>query len=523
MKDQFHNSHDHEYENDFESHSNEELASERATSGTKKSKVVRNPRRSIRDIPIVRKSGSILDITPEEIVEGVKEEIKEDRKHHRADSEYLDVVERDMVRDFQEHHTEDVVIKRKTSRGRGVGVSLADVHGSRAYVRGKKSTDDEAEPAFMASSKTGRSGKKKVFVSLLILVLIVSISLMHTVFAHAKIDIVAPAQNIELSRTELPNLIPYQVVTKNAEEVITVKDIKTVSVNGKASGTVVLYNNFSTSPYELVKTTRLETENGSIYRLLEDVTIPGKKTVNGKEVPGSINAKVEADKAGSQYNAKGGLELRLPGLIKGTAKYVNIYAKTAANFTGGSTGTAPDTKSQAVTQAIEDVKSTSQQNAIQEFKDAHPDLLVLEDSLTTTSSIADSKVVNGVGTFTVRLTTKIIGLSREEIKNGIVTTLDGKKITPFDSSLSDLKYYITDTDGKDLLEGSFKVAVEGTVQAGFSTTLTALASMIAGKDDMTANNIIEREIPGADAKISIWPFWKGTLPASAEAIEIQVK
>ncbi len=108
-------------------------------------------------------------------------------------------------------------------------------------------------------------------------------------------------------------------------------------VISKSGGVVIIYNNFSSTPQALVAGTRLESPEGLIFRLNSPVTIPGKKTVSGKAVPGSVEVKVTADSTGEKYNLNL-TDFTIPG-FKSTPKFNLFYARSKAPFTGGAIGT----------------------------------------------------------------------------------------------------------------------------------------------------------------------------------------
>ncbi len=490
-------------------------------------------KRSIRDIPLVKKSRNLEEKAEKEAIRDqtaamkkVKRKVAKEGtdvsddipniKHTLVLPESMQGESLEKLEAEEEAHYEEM--------------KLRDAIEKKRKTRKKKSSDEEKEteiePAFTVSDvKTKKNKPPRSFVQKLsifaVCCLIVLFALGQTIFAKATVTISAPAQMVAIPETTLPNPIGYESFTKNTEKKVTVDDIKTVSVNKKATGTIILYNNFSTAPYDLIKTTRVQTKNGSVYRLTEDVVIPGKKVVGGKDVPGTVSAKVEAELPGSDYNAKGGLDLFLPGLIPGTAKYINIYAKTAANFTGGSTGTATDTSSGAIPDAVEKAKVDAEKEALDEFSKANPDKIILNDSVQTTTSLGPITTGSGQSSVTVRVTTKAIAVSANDIKAAIGTLLVDRKMVPVESSLGDLNYEVRETTGKALLDGTFNLSVKGDVTAIFAISPFDLKQLIAKRTIADANNVVMTEMPGADVEISLWPFWKKTLPASNK-IEVKL-
>src|SRR3990167_2305989 len=103
----------------------------------------------------------------------------------------------------------------------------------------------------------------------------------------------------------------------------------------KARGKITIYNEFSSSSQPLVATTRFETPDGKIFRLINGVAIPGTTSVGGEIKPGVIETEVIADRAGEEYNISSAT-LKIPA-FKGSAKYDKFYAKSSASMKGGGT------------------------------------------------------------------------------------------------------------------------------------------------------------------------------------------
>lgn len=123
--------------------------------------------------------------------------------------------------------------------------------------------------------------------------------------------------------------------TGDASEEITASGEEYVSE--KASGTVTVYNKYTTKGQSLIKNTRFEAPNGKIYRINETVTVPGYKTVAGEVKPGTLDVVVYADQPGTGYE-NGMVDFTIPG-FKGQPQYDTFYAKAKTNISGGFVGT----------------------------------------------------------------------------------------------------------------------------------------------------------------------------------------
>ena len=127
-------------------------------------------------------------------------------------------------------------------------------------------------------------------------------------------------------------------VSATTSSIITATEEKNVDL--KASGKIIIYNNYSSVPQRLINMTRFEANNGKIYRIDSSVTVPGLINVGGKVTPGSVEATVFADQAGDSYNMKltdlSG-DFKIPG-FKGDVRYNGFYARLKTDITGGFSG-----------------------------------------------------------------------------------------------------------------------------------------------------------------------------------------
>ena len=103
------------------------------------------------------------------------------------------------------------------------------------------------------------------------------------------------------------------------------------STTEKARGTVVIYNDYSGDAQSLVATTRLESPDGKIFRLVKGATIPGKTSS-----PGAIEVEVVADQAGESSNIEP-TSFTIPG-FKGSDKFDKFSGKSLKAMTGGGSG-----------------------------------------------------------------------------------------------------------------------------------------------------------------------------------------
>ena len=172
----------------------------------------------------------------------------------------------------------------------------------------------------------------------IVTVLILSISVF---FKSAEIRI-TPKQEIKTinesltAKKDQTSGLGFQIVTitKDVEKKIEAKTEE--KVEKKAKGKIVVYNAYSQNPLKLIATTRFQSTEGLIFRLIKPLTVPGKQIKDGKTIPGSIEAIVEADVPGDIYNISL-KDFTLPS-YKNNPRYETIYARSKTEMTGGFSG-----------------------------------------------------------------------------------------------------------------------------------------------------------------------------------------
>lgn len=202
---------------------------------------------------------------------------------------------------------------------------------------------DEDEDDGMPRRRRISMPRKKWFVVVIILVIAIpSYWVAFSVLPRATITIVTQKKDWTFNNflaIEKNGAVPSSVLIEKKNAQITFPALGKKVVSNKAVGTITVYNAYSSESQQLVATTRFITAGGKIVRLVKNVTIPGAKIDGGKITPSSIEADIEADKAGPAYNIPATERLSIPG-FKGTAKYAGFYGDIAKTMTGGFTGEA---------------------------------------------------------------------------------------------------------------------------------------------------------------------------------------
>ncbi|MBX2866849.1 hypothetical protein KTR10_02765 [Candidatus Kaiserbacteria bacterium] len=188
------------------------------------------------------------------------------------------------------------------------------------------------------------SGKNRtpLFVGGVAVLIIVVAVLIAGALGGATVQITPKTQDVTIDTavTASPDTaggLSYELLTLEAEGERQVSVSGSEEVSEQATGTITIYNEYSTSVQRLIKNTRFESPEGLIYRIQESVVVPGiTKDSEGNTIAGSIEAEVFADAPGEAYNI-GPSRFTIPGL-EGSDQYDRMYAESTNAFTGGFEG-----------------------------------------------------------------------------------------------------------------------------------------------------------------------------------------
>ncbi len=249
----------------------------------------------------------------------------------------------------------------------------------------------------------------------------VTVALMPTVREESvSINVTADATQTETAFDQ--KRIGLILLEKNLEKTVTVHATGTSTAGSyKARGSVTIYNNYSTKPQKLVATTRLLTDDGVLFRLVDSVTVPGTHKKDGVTVPGSVVATVIADKPGEASNI-GPSKFSIPG-FKGSPRYKAFWAESKKPMIGGSAeggtqtvvtkedleGAQQKARDEAIAAVKEDVKRDAQKQGKK----------VLDDAITVKVLSSEPQIVEGVAAssfdYTVRVVARALAFSETDI------------------------------------------------------------------------------------------------------------
>lgn len=322
-------------------------------------------------------------------------------------------------------------------------------------------------------------------------------------------------------------VIPGEIFnqTRNITQLFPASGIQTVSQ--KASGRITIYNAYSSEKQILVKTTRFVTEDGKVFRLSDQVLVPGAEVKDGKIIPSSTQAMVTADQPGAEYNRSKTERLNIPG-FKGTPKYAGFYGEIISTA-GGFVGKKPVPTDKDIADGRQKTSDILQSSLRATAISAEPHGFTIlpgaseiEITKLTTGSTTDAQ-----GNFSVFGEARFRGIGfRDAQLDDFLATIATQPTSTLPNTplqLDDLTKTFATSTNPDFTRGAINFGVEAKGTLGPMFDEKQVRGSLAGKNMEEAKHILNA-LPGlTEATVSVWPFWISTMPKDAAKITIVLK
>lgn len=368
------------------------------------------------------------------------------------------------------------------------------------------------------------------------LALLIILIVIGSIFTGATVTITPRQTAVNLDSTftayrdPLPGDVGFEVVTVSKEASRTVKATGSEQIDRPASGTIVIYNDFSTEPQKLIVNTRFQTPEGLVYRIQESVTVPGQTTdAGGATVPGSIEAKVFADETGESHNI-GLSDFTIPGFKEGgdMERYQKFYARSKTPMTGGFSGTVPVASEADTDAAVTALEAELTEALASDAGTALPEgFVVIPDSGMYTFETLPNETGDDAGSvvITVRGESHLLAVNSTDVARDAASEriqgYTGEPVAFVDPTT--LSFAMVDASTDIVSATSTQIRVSGLSTLVWTFNIEDLTSRLAGISRSDTTEIFQ-DYPGIErADVVVRPFWKRSLPDTIEEIEIEVE
>ena len=380
-------------------------------------------------------------------------------------------------------------------------------------------------PSPLNNNPTGRETNRSRFpyATLFAIVLIIAASIGALIyFSSAKVEVtpntVSAAVQSSLTATQSTGNLPFEIITAEKTASQSVAGSGTKIVNSSASGTITIYNT-QAQAQKLVTNTRFATASGLIFRIHSAVTIPGGTSAK----PGSITAKVFADKVGDSYNIAP-TSFTIPGFA-GTPQASQVYARSSTAMMGGSSGSVPVVDSATETKARSALITALGPDLAESIQIPAGYVLLPGAATTTYQELASAPSpttgqvdIKQQGTITAVVFPNA-ALAKEIASSITGLSYQGEPITL--ASTSDLLLMLSG-GMPDVNASSLSFTVSGTASLVYTVDPVHIASAVAGETRSAAEVALTNYPEVKRAIIILRPFWRQTFPQDPSAISVVV-
>lgn len=297
-------------------------------------------------------------------------------------------------------------------------------------------------------------------------------------------------------------------------------------VSRKATGTLTVFNAYSSQPQSIVASTRFVTPDGIIFRSASAITIPGAKIENGKIIPSSIDIQVIADKPGVQANVGPVARLSIPGFAK-TPKYDGFYGSLKDGASGGFVGETSVPTEKDVALAKEQGATTLQaelQNKI--TASVPPEFSVLAGATKFTilkQSVQSEASSDGTVGVVTEGQLSILAFREQDVKKFLQLKLRKEIGEEYRIDIEELAYGALNPKAVVVGSGHMLVPVTYSATLSYGVTAQMIQDKIAGQPKADLNKLI-LEIEGiSGGKASLQPFYVKTVPKNSDKIKVTIE
>ncbi len=412
-----------------------------------------------------------------------------------------------------------------------------------SHKKPEKEDIEEVEELDVPHKKSSPSWQRKPINPKFVIWLIAAVCVLALFFGLS--IVFSSATIIVAPRTEPINFINEVYVTKSDSqnntdlqfEILTVKQVagEVVSageekdVSQKATGNIVIYNNYSQLPQRLINNTRFEANNGKTYRINSSVIVPGLKKVDGKNIPGSVEASVFADQAGEEFNMKisdltG--DFKIPG-FKGDPRYQSFYARIKSDISGGFIGKQRVVGADLRKSTEEVAKIKLKEQLLKELYAVLPEnYLIFKDGYSVNYTVqTDTPVDTNKVKINIEGTLSGIVFNNLKLAKYIAT----KKISNFDNlpvELVPADNLVTTFKGSDTTSlaknSTLEMRLTGNAVIKWQYDTDALKKDIAGKKEADLKNLVAKYKDSImSIKVIFQPVWTRYFPDDLSKIRVK--
>ncbi len=311
--------------------------------------------------------------------------------------------------------------------------------------------------------------------------------------------------------------IRYEIMKIEEEAALEVASAGIKKVDKKASGRIIIYNNFGSQAQRFIAGTRFQAKDGKIYKIENAVTVPGY---------GSTEAKVIAAESGAEYNI-GLTDFTIPGL-KGSPRYDKFYARSKTAMTGGLKGEIKVAKESDMEEARKKLELLLKEKVALSAKSKLPEgFIFYADGQYFDFAEVEGSGSGATSTLEVKARAKLDTIILD--KKDLAFAIGKRRISGFSGEevevrgVDGLAFNLLNKDKFDSEKDTqitFRLKGEAKLVWGFDHSLLTRKLVSLPKKDYQA---ALGDFPSIDRAEAVFrPFWARTFPSTPKRIKVEL-
>lgn len=317
------------------------------------------------------------------------------------------------------------------------------------------------------------------------------------------------------SSTTVDKAIIQPVVKQTKKtETVSFTATGTKDIGDKATGKVVIHNDYSLSSFTLPAGTVIATSSGLQYTLSSSVVVPSVTgTLYNPQTGTSNPVTAVASNIGENYNVKSGTKFSVSG------QNSKVKAEAKGDFTGGTKETVKVVQQSDLDAVVDTLRDQADSESVKSDLESQmgSNVTVIDDSFTASYADATSKPAvgepasSGSATATMEITYTMIGITTSDLEaladsqaGALVEDESSQKV--YDNGLKDLKF-----TGFAATDSAYTVIVNSNAKIGPVIDVAEIKERAVGKRSGEIVSDIESISGVSNVQVKFSPFWVGSV------------
>lgn len=362
---------------------------------------------------------------------------------------------------------------------------------------------------------------------------LIVVFLSGNIFYSARVTITPKQENIsfknKIFNANKKEGVDFEIMIASLKKEKPIILTEAKEVSNKASGSIILFNEFSTKAQSIPSGTYISDQEGKTYRTDKAVSVPGYKKNGNKIIPGQTVVGITSFLAGENYN--GTPEKFYINSFKGTTKYGKIYGKLKNPLVGGKQGLVYYLSEEDKQKIKEIAENSFKQDLFKQVQSLTPDKYILYEGATNFKYKYNEDILSESAETKIEIEGQLSAVLIKEDsfnENTIKQMLPDVKKEDVNkiklSGINGLSFSFGNNSNEITKEmNNFSFVINGELLATWVPEQINIKKELSGLDKGLVNNVFRSNIGISKASVKIFPIWKNKMPLNPSKIYIKIK